>query len=235
MIAMEGECAGILAERGTAGAFRWAGRLLHAAIFGNAEDRAASVGPRRAAAGPSRSASFDDLVLPHLDSAYNLARFLTRDADAADDIVQDAMLRAFRAFHGFRGGEPRAWLLAIVRNGVRDWAQARHRDRMRFETLSPEAEEGTDIPDAGQPTPEDHLVVDSEARRIRSLVEALPVAFREVLVLREFEDLSYRQIAEIAGIPIGTVMSRLARGREMVAAAWRRETGDHATTGGRST
>ncbi|MDR7039610.1 RNA polymerase sigma-70 factor (ECF subfamily) [Methylobacterium sp. BE186] len=178
---------------------------------------------------PKSGASFHEIVLPHLDAAYNLARFLTRDADAADDIVQDAFLRAFRAFDGFRGGDPRAWLLAIVRNCARSWASERARTRALSEPLPPpqaedEAEaEALEVPDPLQATPEAALLRDSEARLVRRLIEALPEAFREVLVMREFDDLSYRQIAEITATPIGTVMSRLARARQMIGAAWRRQ------------
>jgi RNA polymerase sigma factor (sigma-70 family) len=171
--------------------------------------------------------SFHAIVLPHLDAAYNLARFLTRDADAADDIVQDAFLRAFRAFDGFRGGDPRAWLLAIVRNCARGWANERARVRAISEPLAaapaerdPEVE-AAELSDPDQDTPETVLLRDSEAGLIRRLIEALPEVFREVLVLREFDDLSYRQIAEITATPIGTVMSRLARARQMLGAAWR--------------
>lgn len=190
---------------------------------------------RGATAGPvplpmSGNASFRELVLPHLDAAYNLARFLTRDADAADDIVQDAFLRAFRAFDGFRGGDARAWLLTIVRNCVRSWASERNRLRALCEPLgsaphaddAPESEtQEADIWDPDQDTPESALLRDSDASLIRRLIEALPEAFREVLVLREFDDLSYKQIAEITATPIGTVMSRLARARQMLGAAWR--------------
>ena len=184
--------------------------------------------------GPSHGA-FHDVVLPHLDAAYTLARFLTRDADAADDIVQDAFLRAFRAFDGFRGGDARAWLLAIVRNGVRRWAGDRNRARAMSEPLgtAPPTEDATEAEiraweawDPAQDTPETALLRDSEASSVRRLVEALPEAFREVLVMREFGDLSYRQIAEITATPIGTVMSRLARARQMLGVAWRRQDGE---------
>ncbi|NEU14207.1 sigma-70 family RNA polymerase sigma factor [Methylobacterium sp. BTF04] len=192
----------------------------------------ATVGRIRLAAstrepGPD-GASFHETILPHLDAAYTLARFLTRDADAADDIVQDAFLRAFRAFGGFRGGDARAWLLAIVRNCVRSWACERNRARATSRSLTDnqatdEADEAAEIWDPDQDNPETALLRASEAGLIRRLIEALPVAFREVLVMREFDDLSYRQIAEITDAPIGTVMSRLARARQMFGAAWRRQ------------
>jgi RNA polymerase sigma-70 factor (ECF subfamily) len=187
-----------------------------------------------AAAGPPPG-SFREVALPHLDAAYNLARFLTRDADAADDVVQEAFLRAFRAFGTYRGGDARAWLLAIVRNCARNWASARVRDRARHAPLecgvppderpAPGSHE-QEIWDPDQPTPEASLVRDSEAAFIRRLIEALPEEFREVLILREFDDLSYKQIAAVTAAPIGTVMSRLARARHMLATAWRRRCGE---------
>nr|WP_233387044.1 sigma-70 family RNA polymerase sigma factor [Methylobacterium sp. C25] len=191
--------------------------------------------PGAQAASSAGGAGFRETVLPHLDAAYNLARFLTRDADAADDIVQDAFLRAFRAFDGFRGGDARAWLLTIVRNCVRSWASERSRVRALCEPLAPAAQAGempdTETPDRelfdpDQETPESALVRDSEASLIRRLIEALPDSFREVLVLREFDDLSYKQIADITATPIGTVMSRLARARQMLGEAWRSRSGE---------
>ncbi|GEP00390.1 RNA polymerase sigma factor [Methylobacterium haplocladii] len=180
-------------------------------------------------------AGFRETVLPHLDAAYNLARFLTRDADAADDIVQDAFLRAFRGFDGFRGGDARAWLLTIVRNCARSWATERSRVRALCEPLVPLAQAGA-MPDADttdrelfdpdQDTPESALLRESEASLIRRLIEALPDAFREVLILREFDDLSYKQIADVTETPIGTVMSRLARARQMLGEAWRGRSGE---------
>ncbi len=180
-----------------------------------------------AAAGRSRGRAeerFAALVLPHLDAAYNLARYLTRSADAADDVVQDAFLRAFRGFAGYRGGAPRAWLLAIVRNCCRDYALERGRLRL---AETPKDAVGDDEP--GQPlwsspsdNAEEQLIRRSEAEAVRRTIEELPLPLREVLVLREFEDLSYAELAEAIGAPVGTVMSRLARARERFAAAWRR-------------
>lgn len=209
----------------------------------SAADRAEAVGalPRaeRAPAGSaphplSGSRSFQEIMLPHLDAAYNLARFLTRDADAADDIVQDAFLRAHRAFAGFRGGDARAWLLAIVRNCVRSWASERSRTRALCEPLGGSPARGdadgereeNEAWDPDQDTPETAVLRDSEASLVRRLIEALPEAFREVLILREFDDLSYKQIADITATPIGTVMSRLARARQMLGEAWRGRSGE---------
>lgn len=172
-------------------------------------------GGRRAPAGdpPPLSAAeaqrFRSLVLPHLDAAYGYARYLTRDPAQAEDIVQDAFLKAFRGFAGFRGGDPRAWLFAIVRTTFLSAARGRPAWRT--------AAEPDDLPDDGD-TPEAALVRRGEVASVRGAIEALPEPFRETLVLRELEELSYRQIAEATSAPIGTVMSRLARARQMLAA-----------------
>jgi RNA polymerase sigma factor (sigma-70 family) len=179
---------------------------------------------------PDAAARFTSMVLPHLDAAYNVARFLTRDPDAAEDIVQEAMLRALRGFDGYHGGDPRAWLLAIVRNCFRNWATTRRGAapaNLTDHSGQGSGDEPRDDPWDREPiTPEAALLRDDEAAAVRRLIETLPGPFREVLVLREMEDLSYRQIAEITGAPIGTVMSRLARARGMFDAAWRQELGD---------
>lgn len=197
---------------------------------GRAARRTSSATADRTPAEGPPAAAFREVVLPHLDAAYNLARFLTRDADAADDIVQDAFLRAFRSFDGYRGGDARAWLLAIVRNCARTWANDRLRDRARCEPLDdpahaeerPEREaESREFCDPDALTPEAAILRNGEAAFLRRAIETLPGDFREVLVLREFEGLSYREIAEIIAAPIGTVMSRLARARTMLSAAWR--------------
>jgi RNA polymerase sigma-70 factor (ECF subfamily) len=153
-----------------------------------------------------RRRRFEAQALPHLDAAYNLARWLSRSPTDADDIVQDAMLRAFRAFDGFRGGDARAWLLTIVRNC---WRTAGAASRKRGYT---ELDERLETGDAG---PEETAMAASRRRRLDAMIALLPEEFREVLILREMEDMSYRQIADITGAPIGTVMSRLARARAM--------------------
>ena len=162
---------------------------------------------------PSLSAQamerFDAIVLPHLDAAYNLARYLVRDPQDAEDVVQEACLRAIRHFSGFRGGDGRAWLLAIVRNAC--FTQLRRRraggERVEFdEELHGDAGEGSG--------PEADLVRTLEARSVDEALSQLPAEFREVVVLRELEELSYKEIAGIVGVPIGTVMSRLARARQ---------------------
>ena len=150
---------------------------------------------------------FEQTVLPHLDAAYNLARWLTRNDHDAQDVLQDAMLRAFRHFGTLRG-DARPWLLAVVRNACFTWLQAN-----RPADVEPLA----DVPDDSLPGPEAAVARSVDRRLMNEAIAALPVQFREVLVLRELEDLPYRDIARIAGIPIGTVMSRLARARRQLA------------------
>lgn len=163
---------------------------------------------------------FREVVLPHLDGAYNLARYLARDPTAAEDIVQDAFLRAFRAFSAFRGGAPKAWLFAIVRNCFLDWAAAeRNAARVMVDegALSErEAAALSNVADPDQATPEQALLRRREAETVRAVLENLPEPFRETLVLREMEDLPYKEIALLTGAPMGTVMSRLARARQML-------------------
>ena len=154
-----------------------------------------------------RRRRFEAQALPHLDAAYNLARWLSRSPADADDIVQDAMLRAFRAFDGFRGGDAKPWLLTIVRNC---WLSAGAASRRRGHTLLEES-----VADEG-PDPEESAIQAGHLRRLDAMIARLPDDFREVLILREMEDMSYREIAEITGTPIGTVMSRLARARTML-------------------
>jgi len=172
-------------------------------------------GGRRAVAGdppplsPEEAQRFRALVLPHLDAAYGFARYLTRDASLAEDIVQDAFLKAFRGFAGFRGGDPRAWLFAIVRTTFLSAARGRPMQGMDFDTET--------LPDESD-SAEAAMVRQGEVATVRGAIEALPEPFRETLVLRELEELSYRQIAEATSAPIGTVMSRLARARQMLTA-----------------
>jgi RNA polymerase sigma-70 factor, ECF subfamily len=154
-----------------------------------------------------RRRRFEAQALPHLDAAYNLARWLSRSPADADDIVQDAMLRAFRAFDGFRGGDAKAWILTIVRNC---WRSAGTANKRRGHTSLDDEKLIADD------DPEGTAIQAGTRRRLDVLVAQLPEEFREVLILREMEDLSYREIAEITGTPIGTVMSRLARARAIL-------------------
>lgn len=167
-----------------------------------------------------RRRQFEAQALPHLDAAYNLARWLSRSPSDAEDIVQDAMLRAFRAFDGFRGGDVKPWLLAIVRNC---WRNASADTKRHRHAALPE-EHDQPLP-SDDPSPEAVVANASEGRRLNEMIALLPNEFREVLILREMEDLSYREIAEAIGVPIGTVMSRLARARALLKAKWLRDQG----------
>jgi RNA polymerase sigma-70 factor, ECF subfamily len=157
---------------------------------------------------PEQRLSFEQTVLPHLDAAYNLARWLTRNNQDAEDAVQEAYLRAFRFFDGFRGGDGRAWLLAVVRNTCFTWL----RERGRKETI--EFDERVHAAEGTEPTPEITLLRKATRGAVQECMEGLPLEYREVFVLRELEDMSYKEISDVAGVPIGTVMSRLSRARK---------------------
>jgi len=194
-------------------------RLARLAGAGAAVPRRGVTGaalPRAEGAVAARGADeFRALVVPHFDSAYNLARFLARDASAAEDIVQDALLRAFRSLGTYRGGDARAWLLAIVRNCFLDWIRKNAPASLPLERLDP-GEEDLNVAVHAE-TPETELMRCADIEAVRERIAALPGPFRETLVLRELEDLSYKEIAAITGVPIGTVMSRLARARRLLA------------------
>ncbi|MFL6721376.1 MAG: sigma-70 family RNA polymerase sigma factor, partial [Sphingomonas sp.] len=170
--------------------------------------------------GAGLAGGFNQLVLPHLDGAYNLACYLTRDPVLSQDIVQDAFVRAFRAFAQFRGNSARAWLFAIVRNCCRT-AQSRQTGMLGLviheASLGEEAAAMLNEHPDPSPTPEEEVIRKTEVHRMRAAIEAMPEPFREAVVLRNLEDLSYAEIAEVTGVPVGTVMSRLARGRSMLA------------------
>ena len=157
----------------------------------------------------NKLASFETAVLPHLDAAYNLARWLTRNDADAEDVVQEAYLRAFRFFGGFHGEDGRAWLLGIVRNTTYTWMQHNRSPQLNMQ-LDDELHE-VKIDDLN---PEALLLQKADAKMLRQAVEELPIEFREVLVLRELDEMSYKQIAVVADLPLGTVMSRLARARK---------------------
>ena len=167
----------------------------------------------------SHLTDFERLAIPHMGAAYNLAFWLVRSQSDAQDIVQESYLRAFRAFHSFAGRDIRPWLLAIVRNAAYRWLSNRRRSA---NVISIDEAFGGNVgrePAEAQiasedPTPEAHLIGKVDQALVRTALDDLPPIFREVLVLREIEGLAYREIAEVAGSPIGTVMSRLARGRK---------------------
>ncbi|HZZ90628.1 MAG TPA: sigma-70 family RNA polymerase sigma factor [Caulobacteraceae bacterium] len=161
---------------------------------------------------PSEASRFRDLISPHVGAAYSLARYLARDAVVAEDIAQEALLKAFRGADSLRGDEVKPWLMTIVRNTYFDW---RRRDNGRTVT-GPAADVAMAETPADEVTAEDSLIRQGDVAALRRAVAELPEPFREALVLREFEEMSYRDIAEVTGVPMGTVMSRLARARRML-------------------
>src|SRR5579864_244437 len=157
-------------------------------------------------------AQFEQVVMPHLDAAYNLARWLAGNDHDAEDIDQEACLRAFRFLGGFRGGNSRSWLLTIVRNTAYTWLKQNRPQAVV--TLGDE--ELSEIEDPATPANHSNMLHHADRDVLRAALEALPAEFREVLVLRELEGLSYKEIADVANTPIGTVMSRLARARKQL-------------------
>jgi len=151
---------------------------------------------------------FEQAMLPHLDAAYNLARWLLRNEQDAQDVAQEAYLRAFRFFSGFRGGDARAWLMKIVRNTCYTWL---HANRPLEEAT--EFDENVFPPDSHAPNPEEMVLQNDSNKLVRKALEMLPENSREVLILRELEGMSYKEIADITGMPVGTVMSSLSRAR----------------------
>jgi RNA polymerase sigma-70 factor, ECF subfamily len=177
---------------------------------------------RSSSAAPAvgRIDEFRRIILPHLSGAYNLARYLTRDPVLSEDIVQDAFVRALRGFGQFRGGSPRAWLFAIVRNCCRT-AQSGAGGALSLvvheSSLSEEEALRLERQSDSSPSPEEEVIKKTEAEHLRQTIEEMPEPFREAIVLRELEDLSYAEIAQVTAVPIGTVMSRLSRGRTILA------------------
>jgi RNA polymerase sigma-70 factor (ECF subfamily) len=157
----------------------------------------------------SRLRLFEEVILPHLNAAFNLARWLTRNEHDAQDVVQEAYLRAFKFFSSYRGGDGKSWLLEIVRNTCFTF----HR-REKHNVKSVEFDETTHTPSVNPPDAEEALVVASKKTILKDCIEGLPDAFRGILVMRELEGMSYRQISDVAGLPPGTVMSRLSRARK---------------------
>jgi RNA polymerase sigma-70 factor (ECF subfamily) len=154
---------------------------------------------------------FEQVILPHLDAAYNLARWLTANDHDAQDVVQEACLRALKFFGGFRGGNGRSWLLTIVRNTCYTWL----RQNRPQDAMADSNEELANMEDSAA-NPDLLLARSANAQAVREALEQLPTEFREMIVLRELEGLSYKEIADVSGVPIGTVMSRLARGRKQL-------------------
>ena len=168
----------------------------------------------------SRNAKFERLFVTHLDAAYDLARWLTRDERNAEDVVQEAFLRAVKFMDGFRGENARVWLLAIVRNTYYTWLRKNYAHGQSVpldeENMSADDSEASYAGNEASASAE-HLLHQKDAKRlINQALERLPDEFREVIVLRELEDLSYKEIAAVAEIPIGTVMSRLSRARRQL-------------------
>ena len=164
------------------------------------DDRRATVGK------DNKTANFEAVFMPHLDAAYNLARWLTRDPSDADDVVQEAFMRAFRFSEGFHGGDSRAWILRIVRNTCFTWLK-----KNRSKELVYELEE--DQHQAVTGNPEELLLESADRKLLNELLDELPPAYKEIIVLRDLEGLSYKEISSVTELPLGTVMSRLARAR----------------------
>jgi RNA polymerase sigma-70 factor (ECF subfamily) len=169
---------------------------------------------------PERARRFREAALPHLDDVYTLARYLLRDAADAEDAVQECYLRALKHFDTYRGPAMKPWLLAILRNVCRAEFARRASAPARTIDDSPEAAEQTPLWHEEQQTPEAEILRERDASAIRRLVDALAEPFKETFVLREINNLSYREIADAVGAPVGTVMSRLARARAMLRSAW---------------
>ena len=178
------------------------------------------------APGTSDGSGFEQAVLPHLDAAYNLARWLVRNPQDAEDVVQEACLRAVRYFGGYQEGNARAWLLRIVRNTAYTYLE-----KKRPGDLAEEFDETIHASEHVQPDAEAVLLRSVESRMLQEALEGLPVRFREAIILRELEGLSYKEIAEVMGVPIGTVMSSLARGRTQLRERLLRGRGQEAPRG----
>jgi RNA polymerase sigma-70 factor (ECF subfamily) len=165
----------------------------------------------------ARAARFRAMALPYVDDVYSLARYLLGNTADAEDAAQEAFLRAFRHFDTFRGVAIKPWLFAILRNVC--WSIRKSSARFAA-PLDDDDDRAAPLWSAEGETPEAEVLRQRDSTEVRRLLDELPLAFREVLVLREIDDLSYREIAEIVGVPVGTIMSRLARGRAMLRAAW---------------
>ncbi len=173
-----------------------------------------------------RRRRFELLALPHLDAAYNLARWLAGNTTDAEDVVQDAYLRAYRYFDAFHGGNFRVWLLTIVRNAFMTWVKENRSGRMVFvpDTPAGDTAESDETMWSSRPRDPEALLLESvDSQTLGRLVEQLPAEYREVLLLREVEELPYKEIATVTGVPIGTVMSRISRARLALKKLWLRQ------------
>jgi RNA polymerase sigma-70 factor, ECF subfamily len=174
-----------------------------------------------AVAEQERVRRFRDAALPHLDDVYTLARYLMRNATDAEDAAQECYLRALRHFDSYRGPAMKPWLLAILRNVCNAEFARRSREQVSADYLNDEpVSEEMPMWQEPQASPEKLILRQQDSATVRRLVAELPAPFREAIVLREINDLSYQEIAEVTGVPVGTVMSRLARGRAMLRSAW---------------
>jgi RNA polymerase sigma-70 factor, ECF subfamily len=174
-----------------------------------------------------RRRRFERLALPHLDAAHNLARWLAGNTTDAEDVVQDAYLRAYRYFDSFQGGNFRVWLLIIVRNAFITWAKENRSGRMMFVPDTPVVDNAgkEETMWGSRPRDPEALLLESiDSQTLGRLMEQLPTEYREILLLREVEDLAYKEIAEVTGMPIGTVMSRLSRARLNLRKLWLAQT-----------
>jgi RNA polymerase sigma-70 factor, ECF subfamily len=177
---------------------------------------------------------FEREMRPHLAAAYNFARRLLKSGTDAEDVVQEALLRAFKYLDGFHGTNGKAWLLSIVRHACYDWIRRQPRTESMSEDeeglLDPAHERALAEAGHGFPAPDARLIASADRQRVQAALDALPRRYREILVLREIEGLSYREIGEIAAIPIGTVMSRLSRARDLMLAELAAEPGERSTS-----
>jgi RNA polymerase sigma factor (sigma-70 family) len=171
-------------------------------------------------ANQDKARRFRDAALPHLDDVYTLARYLLHNTADADDAVQECYLRALRYFDTFRGTEIKPWLFAILRNVCRGEFARRSHATLAMEDTTDDTEDAVPLWQEEQASPETEMLHQRDTEAIRRLVAELPDPFREAIVLREVNDLSYSEIADVVGVPIGTVMSRLARARSMLRKAW---------------
>ncbi|HEX3355598.1 MAG TPA: sigma-70 family RNA polymerase sigma factor [Tepidisphaeraceae bacterium] len=161
----------------------------------------------------TKAALFERIVTPHVEAAWNLTRWLVRDPHDAEDIIQEAYLRAFRSIDDYRGGDAKSWFLTVVRNLCHTF----HR-KTRAKQMTIALDEQIDVVQENAVMPLEKIEQASDTQQLKLAMERLPAEYREALILREFEGLSYKQIADVSGVPMGTVMSRLARGREKLVA-----------------